>query len=158
MDRWSLAIAIVAVVISLGSVYFTWSADRRDRERRVDELKPRLTAEIEEMSGGDTSWYRLHLQLGTDKELATVHAAIVAGKGLSFTGSQRGVDATAAYPILAIDDGPLRPGTPLTWRVHLDEERDTQARLLVDCEDAKGRTWSVVVDVEVPYNILHSIH
>ncbi|MGW6197599.1 hypothetical protein ACWF0M_15765 [Kribbella sp. NPDC055110] len=158
MDGWTLAISLVALVVSLGSVYFTWRVDRRDKDRRADELTPKLTAEIKEMSGGDTGWYRVHLQLETLKELATVHVAIVAGKGVSFTGSQRGVDPNASYPILAVDDGPLRPGHDLTWRVQLDDERDTEARLVVDCGDSQGHRWSVVVDVDLPYIPLASIY
>jgi hypothetical protein len=148
MDGWNLAVSVVATVISLVALFFALRTDRRDTSRRNDELKPRFTAEIEEMPGA--SWCRLRLQLHTDNELARVGIRVVSGKGLSFTGSQRGVDAGAAHPILAVDDGPLRED-PLTWRVQLDQDRDTEALLLVDCKGTKGGSWQVIVPVEVPY-------
>jgi hypothetical protein len=154
MDRWNLAVSVVAIVISLVALFFALRTDRRDNSRRNDELKPRFTAEIEEMPGA--SWCRLRLQLHTDNELARVGIRVVSGKGLSFTGSRRGVDAGAAHPILAVDDGPLRED-PLTWRVQLDQDRDTEALLLVDCNGTKGGSWQVTVPVEVPCDLSQSI-
>ena len=157
--------SIAAIVIALGSAWFTWQQKEiarealdLERQRHVDERKPSLTPEIEEVSGGDTAWYRLRLRLDTPWALAKMHVTIIEGKGLSFTGSQLGVDPAAPHPILIAAGGALEPGEALTWRVQMEDDRDETARLRVRCSDFDGRQWTTVVDVSVPYDLLKSVH
>lgn len=157
--------SVAAIVIALASVLFTWqqkeiakAALDLERQKHADERKPTLIPEIEEVTGGNAAWYRLCLRLDSPWTLAKLYVSIIEGKGLSFSGSQLGVDPAEPHPILTATGGPLEPGEKLTWRVDVADDREETARLRVQCSDVEERQWTIVIDVSAPYDALKSIY
>lgn len=157
MESWSLAVSFLALAVSGWSVWFAWQQKEIlrkalgiEEKRHADERAPSFGAAIEVHSGGEAEWYRLHRRLDSASSLAKVHVYIADAEGVSFTGSQVGVEAGASTPILAASGGPLQPGEDLVWRVQLDEDRSETVRLRVQSSDNEGRHWTRVVGADVP--------
>lgn len=153
----SLVVAIIALLASGASVFYTWrqaDASRQmaalDRERRRDELKPAFRAEIEEMG----SWYRLRLRQTSGGALSRVRVEIVrGGDDVVFTVGQNGVGSGGIRPRAAVWDS-LSPADPgATWRISLDKGEPRTIGLEVTCCDGRF-TWDrIPVEFEAPYDV-----
>jgi hypothetical protein len=156
----ALIISILALAVALASTAYTRKqASEAERiriiedARRHEERQPVLRGWIESVNGG--GWHRLWLQLESSEPLSRLKAEITADVGVLFTPSQTGVDHRG-YSNNAAWDRPLDTGACACWRVELAEDRAERLQLRVTCSRGED-LWTVLVVVDVPYDVARSI-
>lgn len=157
----AFAISIIAVVVSLFSVFYVKkqadaqaSMARVDAARRREERQPTMVAEVEPVNDGQ--WHRLWLRLTSAEELSSLEVEIADGHGAQFTTGQRGVPLGVDRPVLhafSADEETgaktgLKPDHSAVWALELPEApQDFRLRVTA----AAGHDhWEWVVPVAVP--------
>jgi hypothetical protein len=159
--------AVAALIVSILSVIFTgggliYAHQQADSARKTADLEaarrheertPRLHGGIEPMNSG--GWYRLWLELDSTEPLSGLVATLPADKGLAFPPSQDGV-ALGGPSLTATHEGQVQGGSRAAWRIELAEKRARKVRVTVVCKRA-SEEWRLLVDTDVPYDLLVSV-
>ncbi len=135
-----------------------------DRERRLEERRPRLTATFEALYGGHQ--YRLRITLDTEEPLAGLDVTIAEWHGIEFNPRTVGVvmpppgdRALQAFCWDPHTNEPagLRPHKSVTWAADVGAKPPAQLQLDVTCHGATGEQWDLVVSADVQPRTMDTI-
>lgn len=157
----SLLISVLAILIAIASVVYSRrqataseGALAIDRERRLEERRPRLSGKVERVDGGMT---QLKITLESNEPLAKVEITIPSGQGVTFhheRGETFGVsvrpdcigppDAFSYHEFTGEPSG-MAPRESITWRVDLAEMHADTVRLEAICYGPAAERWDSVM-------------
>jgi hypothetical protein len=157
----AVVVAIVAALIALASARYTKRQAEAseasltlERERRLEERRPKLLGKIETVDEGGS--YRLCLVVESGPRLQGMDVSIPKGQDVAFSRGVLGV-----YRVPSSTDVPLRaftydtrgnrvgilPGHPAIWKIDFGKHRDPKipVRIVVNCQGENGENWEEVL-------------
>lgn len=170
MATIALVVSIVALLVAVASAGYTrrqaTAAEGSltiERERRLEERRPRLTGRFFTFGGGQ---YGLRITLDSDEPLAGLDVTISEdGRGIEFNPRIYGVVPPRpgelafrafSYEITGEPAG-LKPHASIMWAASVPEQHPQHVRLDVACHGAGGERWDVVVDADVEPRIANTV-
>jgi hypothetical protein len=165
----SFVLAIVAVLVALASAVYTARQASAaegvlaiERDRRLEERRPRMSAWISPL--GDEDVKRLFVRLESREALARVDVQILPGVGLYFLANQPYVDSPDEYDAKHYrahadwrdsdqpypgHPGAPEPGHTMSWAMDGDVERGKPVLVDVTCHGEQGERWVITIYAEV---------
>lgn len=165
MDVAALATAVVALLVSGGSVYYTrmqgvaarTSASIEIARHHADRL-PKFESAVTESGDGDFHWYQLQVTLLGPDPLDEIAVVLPPGGGVRFRPAQLGVGDDPDGLIANSYSGSIGKGDTTTWRIALGLAHPATISFRVRARAGKELPWSVVQTVELPYEVIDSIY
>jgi hypothetical protein len=150
----AVPLSSLAILIAAASAVFTKSGRDETRQlrrieddRRHDERRPALHAELEDVDGGE--WHRLWLVLESSEPLDSVGVEILDKADVSFADDQMGVKLGAGPTTVAAWNGLPVGVKEAAWRVVIGRDAPESIRLRTT-PSIGGESWLVLLTVPVP--------
>lgn len=146
----AFVLSCLAVVISLGSLWFNKRDDARAASRHYLDRTPKLVGGVEEIRQFDKAeiWIELQSPEGVD----SIEIALPDGDMFEFEADMPGSRGGRAQW-----DQPVANGQRARWRVEvIDTSAGGGVRAQVTCHRIKEH-WTVPVDLEKPFGIVRYI-
>jgi hypothetical protein len=153
----ALAIAVAAAISSHRQASAAEGSLSIERDRRMEERRPRFTGNINRMRDGGAE---LAVTLESSEAFEWVEFSIPPGQGFSFSEYQLGIfqhkhNEPTLRAFSYIDYGPknagdrkgMSPGETMTWKVQLGEHHMSTVRIEATCYGLTGERWNSVLIV-----------